>query len=117
MAASGAGDLHRGGQATDRDAGRLPATLMLSAPAVPLTMMVSAAPSPVPPVSGRLRFTCGDAGAGQVVDGDGVGAAEGVEVDLLDAVDVHGDVADVAEEPEALAVGGEVDAARWRWSR
>ena len=48
-------------------------------------------------------------GAGQVVDGDGVGAAEGVEVDALDAVEVHRDVADVAGEPDAAAVGREVD--------
>src|SRR4030095_2953204 len=37
----------------------------------------------------------GDVGAAQVVDGDQVGRAEGVEVDLLDIVGVHRDVADV----------------------
>ena len=31
------------------------------------------------------------------------------ELDLLDAVEVHGDVADVAEQARALAVGGDVD--------
>ena len=43
--------------------------------------------------AGRAReveVDVGDVGAGQVVDGDGVGAAEGDDVDLLDAVDVHG---------------------------
>ena len=62
--------------------------------------------------AGRAReveVDVGDAGAGQVVDGDGVGAAEGGDVDLLDAVEVHGDVADVAEEPQPAAVGREVD--------
>src|SRR5205807_2517927 len=41
-------------------------------------------------------------GGGQVVDSDGVGAAEGVEVDRLDAAEVHGDVADIAGEPDAM---------------
>src|SRR5262249_14011152 len=46
---------------------------------------------------------------GQVVDGDVVGAAQGGEVDLLDAVEVHSHVADVAEEAHSLAVGGDID--------
>src|SRR5205823_4892751 len=50
----------------------------------------------------------GDAGAGEVVDGDRVGAAEGDDVDLLDAVDIHGHVADVAEQPQPAAVGRQV---------
>ena len=74
-------------------------------------MTESAWPSPVPlpTVPARSRLTWVDVGAGQVVDGDRVGAAEGVEVDLLDAVEVHGDVADVAEEPDPAAVGRDVD--------
>ena len=62
--------------------------------------------------AGRAREVevhVGDAGAGQVVDGDGVGAAEGDDVDLLDAVDVHGHVAHVAEQPQPAAVGRQVD--------
>ena len=51
-----------------------------------------------------------DVGAAQVVDGDEVGAAEGLEVDPLDVSGVHGDVADVPEEPEAVPVRGQVDA-------
>ena len=88
-----------------------PATVTTSSPLVPLTMTVSAWPSPVPLPGGpaRSRLSCGEVGAGQVVDGDGVGAAQGVEVDRLDAVEVHRDVADVAGEPDALAVGGDVD--------
>ena len=57
----------------------------------------------------RSMSTWVDVGAGQVVDDDVVGPAEGVELDLLDAVEVHGDVADVAEEADARAVGGDVD--------
>ncbi len=49
------------------------------------------------------------AGAGQILDGDGVGAAQGVELDLLDAVQVHGDVADIAGEPHVIAVRRDVD--------
>ena len=50
----------------------------------------------------------GDAGAGEVVDIDGVGAARGGELDVLDAVKVHDDVADVARQPRPRAVGGDV---------
>ena len=50
-----------------------------------------------------------DAGAGQVVDRDGVGAAQGGELDVLDAVEVHDDVADVAGQPHAAAIGRDVD--------
>ncbi len=53
-----------------------------------------------------------DAGACQVVDGDRVDAAEGLDVDLLDAVEVHRDEAEVAGESSAAAVGGDVDVLR-----
>src|SRR3954451_2847723 len=53
---------------------------------------------------GRLQ-----AGAGEVADGDVVGAAEGAEVRLFDAVEVHGDGGDVAGEAHARAVGRDVD--------
>ncbi len=82
---------------------------MVSLPLVPLTMTVSAGPSPPPPGRRQVDVDLGDVGAGQVVDGDGVGAAEGVEVDRLDVVEVHDDVADVAGEPDPLAVGRDVD--------
>ena len=58
-----------------------PATLMLSLPLVPLTMTLSAWPSPLPEVEVDL----GDARAGQVVEGDGVGPAAAADVDQLDA--------------------------------
>ena len=38
-----------------------------------------------------------------------VGAAQGREVDALDTVHVHGDVADVAEEAHPPAIGRDVD--------
>ena len=59
--------------------------------------------------AGEVEVDLVDVGAGEVVDGDGVGAAEGVEVDLFDAGGVHGDVGGVAEEAEPFAVGGQVD--------
>ena len=46
----------------------------------------------LPPAAPRSMFTWRHVGAGQIADGDGVGAAECVEVDVLDAVEVHGDV-------------------------
>ena len=84
---------------------------MMSLPLVPLTMTVSACA-----VAGRAADRAGevdvdlrDVGAGQVVDGDGVGAAQRVEVDALDIVEVHDDVAEVAGEPHAPAVGRDVE--------
>src|SRR5262249_6917363 len=48
-------------------------------------------------------------GAGQVADRDVVGAARGSDVDGLNVVEVHGDVADVAGQRRvAVARGGEV---------
>ena len=58
-----------------------------------------------------------DVGAGQVVDGDRVRAAEGVEVDRLDAGGVHRDGALDAEELEPVPVCGQVDLLGRRWRR
>ena len=107
----GAGDVHRGGQARRRR----------RRPAVPATCDAVVAGGAVDDdgvgraVAGaaaarpRGRVDVGDVGAGQVVDGDRVGAAEGVEVDLLDAVEVHRDVPTSRVNRSAAAVGGEVD--------
>ena len=89
--------------------------------ASPLTSMRVLVPRPVDgdavdltvACAGRAAFEVGvhvrDVGAAEVADGHEVGAAEGVEVDPLDADGVHGDVADVAEEPEVVPVRGQVD--------
>src|SRR5262249_56277627 len=55
-------------------------------------------------VDGDLRHV----GSGEVVDGDAVGTAQGVNLDVLDTVEIHGDVADVAGESHPLAIGGDV---------
>ena len=59
--------------------------------------------------SGEVEVDLGHVGAGEVVDGDVVRPAEGVEVDALDAVGVHGDVAHVADELQMPAVRGQGD--------
>ena len=60
-----------------------PTTSMMSSPLVPLTITVSAAPSPaVPPiVPARLTLSSVTSVPRQIVHRDGVGAAERVEVD------------------------------------
>ncbi len=58
-----------------------------------------------PPIVREIDVDLVHIGAGQVVDGDAVGAAERVELDALDVVQVHDDVAEVAGEAHALAVG------------
>ena len=50
-----------------------------------------------------------DAGARQITDGDRVGAAERGDVEVLDPVEIHRDVGDVAEQAHAGAVGRDVD--------
>src|SRR5262245_49309321 len=75
------------------------ATLILSLPSVPLTVTVSAG---IPAeVDGDLLHVS----AGQVVDHDGVGAARALELDTLDAIEVHGDVALGAGKCRPAAIG------------
>src|SRR5262249_43348457 len=50
-----------------------------------------------------------DPGAGQVVDGDGIDSAQGDEVDLLRAGDVHDDAGHVPCEAQPGAVGRQLD--------
>jgi hypothetical protein len=57
--------------------------------------------------AGEVDVDAADVGSAQVVDRDQVDAAEGVEVDPLDAGGIHRHVADVAEQPQAVAVGRE----------
>ena len=49
------------------------------------------------------------AGAGEVADGNVVGTTEGIEVDMLDAVQVHRDGSDIAREQHPAAIGRDVD--------
>jgi hypothetical protein len=56
-------------------------------------------------VDGDLRHV----GSTKVVDRDGVGATQGVELDVLDAVEVHDDVADVPGKPHPPTVGRDID--------
>src|SRR5262249_36925822 len=60
----------------------------------------------------QVEVDLGDAGAGQVADGDLVDAALGGKVDALQAVEVHGDVGDVTGEADPGAVGLDVNLLR-----
>ncbi len=57
----------------------------------------------------EVYLQAAEVGSAQVVDGDDVSAAEGFEVDLLDAGNVHRHVADVADEAQAVSIRGQVD--------
>src|SRR5262249_44133314 len=50
-----------------------------------------------------------DVGSGQIVDRDGVDASASVELDVLDAVDIHDDGTDVAGHPHSAAVRRDVE--------
>src|SRR5207244_10857986 len=107
----GAGEVHEGGQAEDgsaaRGAGdhdRVGAVRAVDDHGIGLAVA-----RPAPRRAGQVEVELGEIGAGQVVDGDGVGAAEGIGVGPLDAVEVHRDVGDVVGEADAPAVGGDVD--------
>jgi hypothetical protein len=58
---------------------------------------------------GQVGVDRREVSAGDVVDRQPVGAAERVEVDPLDVVEVHGDVRHVAQEAHAPAVGRHVE--------
>ncbi len=104
----GAGHVHLGGQPEDRRAGGVAGHEddVVTVGGVDddrVRLAITAA-------TGRqVGVDLGHVGAAQVVDDDGVGAAEGVEVDDLDVVEIHRHVGDVAEEQHPPAVGGDVD--------
>ena len=54
-------------------------------------------------------LTCGHIRPTEIPDHDVVGAVERAEVDVLDIVEVHRDVGDVAEEPHPPAVCRNID--------
>ena len=86
-------------------------TVMISLPAAPLTVTVSTAPSPPPALLARSTWTpaLDSVGPAEIVDHDVVDAAQCLESDQLDVVEVHGDIGDVADEAHAPAVGRDVD--------
>ena len=59
-------------------------------------------------VCAEIERHLGHIAASEVVDGDFVGAAQGVDLDVLDVVEVHGDVADVADQAHLAVIGGDV---------
>ena len=61
----------------------LSVTVIASSPLVALMTTVSAwpSPTPLPGVAPRSMATCLHVGPGQIVDRDGVGAAQGVDID------------------------------------
>ena len=83
--------------------------MTLSAPFVPLTVTVSGWASPTPPTAFRSSATVVASVPVEVVDGDRVGAAERVEADALDVVEVQRDVRDVTREPNVRPVCGDAD--------
>jgi hypothetical protein len=84
---------------------------MESMPLVALTVTLSSAPSAVLPLmaAARSMATLVTSVPGEVADDGVVGAAQCVEPDGLDVVEVHHDVADVAEEQHPPAVGEDVE--------
>src|SRR5262249_52268517 len=109
--AVGIGDVHDGGKARyERRAapvGDLDGVGGVGA--VDVDGVGRAVAGPAAGLARQVEVDAGHAGAGQVADGDGVGAAEGGDIDPLDAVDVHGHGADVAGQPQPVAVGRQVD--------
>src|SRR5262249_54812560 len=62
--------------------------------------------------SGQVQADRGHGGAGPGGDGGGVGAAERVEDDVLDAIEVHRAAVEVADDPGPGAVGRDVEPLR-----
>src|SRR4029079_1529132 len=60
-------------------------------------------------VDAQVEIDLGDVGPGQVVDRDGIDATQRIELDVLDIIEIHGDVGDVAREQNAAAVGRDVN--------
>src|SRR5262249_54942348 len=107
----GAADVHHGGQTGDGDTGRVAG--YRNHVGVVGAVDDDGVGRPVAGVAAgsarQVDIDLGHGGAGQVVDGDGVGAAEGVEVDGLAVGEVHRPAGHVAEEAPPRAVGRDVD--------
>src|SRR5262249_52077524 len=107
----GVEDGDRRGEAADLHASRVPVDddRVVPVGAVDDDVVVGAVAGGAPEGPGQVDVHAGDVRAAQVVDRDGVGAAEGVEVHGLDAVGVHDDAGDVARDPQVVPVRGEAD--------
>ena len=113
-------DVDQRRKADDRDRGaRAEHVDRSSLPLVPLTITVSAWPSPgrAADRAGEVDVDRRDVRPAEVVDRDDVGAAQRIDVDGLDVVEIHDDVADVAGEAHPLAVRGDVECSRRRRCR
>src|SRR5581483_6586954 len=102
----GAGDVHLSGQAGDRHAFGVTGQSHNVVPvgAVDIDGVCLAVARAAPGRAREIEVHVGDPGADQAGDGEGVRAAPGSHVDLLDAVDVHGHVAEVADQTQPVAV-------------
>src|SRR5262249_20575225 len=70
-------------------------------------LAVAAAPSAL-----EVQVEVEKAGCGCLVDRDGIGTAQGVVIDLLNIVEVHGDIADITSESDSIAVSRDIDVLR-----
>src|SRR6185369_7172630 len=48
-------------------------------------------------------------GSAEVIDRDGVGTTQHVELDMLDTAEIHRHIADIASQADAVAIGRNVD--------
>ncbi len=111
VGALGVGDVHLGRQPDDGDrgAGAEDVDDVVAVGAVDDHGVRQGIPCGAADDTGEVRVDLDHVGTGQVVHRGGVGPAQGVEVDQLDVVEVHDDVADVAGEPDPLTVGRRVE--------
>src|SRR5215472_15079718 len=98
-------------QSTDRDQspGRRDVDLVVAAGAVDRHSVGRAVARAAAEGSRQIDGDLLDAGAGKVVDNNVVGAAKGLELNALDAIEVHRDIGDVAEERRVGAIGRDGD--------
>ena len=111
VGALGAGNGNRCGQAGDRDRASRSRHLYVVA-AVGAVYGHAIGRAVACAAAGRAREVdrhLRDAGTGEVADRDVVGTAESVEIDVLDAVEIHRDVGDVAGELHPAVVGRDTD--------
>ena len=106
-----AGDVHRGGKAQDRDPVGVADDLdhVVAARGIDGDRIRLVVAGGATERGGEIDVDLRHVRPAQVVDHDVVGAAERIEVDLLDVVEVHGDVRDIAEEQHAAAICRDID--------